>query len=251
MSDRAARIPILMYHSISEGDGPTYTAPDIFVAQMAAIKTHDWTVVSLNDVRKWHAGEIDLPEKSLAITFDDGFTDFADNAHSVLEACGFPSTMFVPTGRVGGVEDWYGISGPQRAVMSWQTLQDLDKTLVDIAPHSRTHVNLTELFAPELLDEIAGSKADLEDKLARSVQHFAPPYGASNAAVLKMIARHFELSVGVGFGRAYTTSNLLDLPRLEMCYYQKPSVWNDFLQGKGGPYLLARQALRRIGKMVR
>lgn len=239
-----------MYHSISNGLGPTCTSPDVFAKQMQMIEDHGWTVMSLDALKAW-PDVADLPEKTMAITFDDGFADFLTHAHPVLERHGFANTMFVPSSIDGGVENWAGIALPGRALMSKSDLREIDQTQTKIAPHSRTHADLTLLDPDQRTHEIAGSKADMEDLLGREMPHFAAPYGRVNADVLSDIRRHFDLAVGVTHGIADVRHDPVDLPRIEMFYYQDLSRWHDFLTGKGGAFLASRQAIRGVRKFLR
>lgn len=251
MNKRAVQVPILMFHSISDAGGATSIAPDTFKAMMAAIEESEYQVVSLSDVAAWHRGDRDLPEKSLAITFDDGFVDFQEHAHPVLEAFKFPSTLFVPTRKTGGDEDWYGGHDSIRSILDWPALKELDRSLVDIAPHGRHHVALTNVEGPHLSAEISGSKQDLETELSRRTTHFAPPYGQVNASALAEISEHYDLSVGVEHGIATRDSNIYDLPRLEMFYYQSANHWQNFLIGKGRTYLALRRILRAVRQRLK
>lgn len=251
MSKPATQVPILMFHSISDAGGPTSIAPETFRTMMSKLAESAYQVVSLAEVAAWHRGERDLPEKAMAITFDDGFVDFQEHAHPVLEACGFASTLFVPTRKTGGFEDWYGGHEGQRPLLDWPALQALDRTLVEIAPHGRRHIALSILEGAELADEISGSKADLDAELGKSSPHFAPPYGQVSASALALIEQHYDLSVGVEHGIATRASNLYDLPRIEMFYYQDLRRWQDFLDGRGGFYLALRRALRVVRKILK
>nr|WP_070959180.1 polysaccharide deacetylase family protein [Hyphomonas sp. Mor2] len=251
MSKPAVQVPILMFHSISDAGGPTSIAPDTFKSMMTALAESAYDVVSLQDVAAWHRGEQTLPERSMAITFDDGFVDFREHAHPVLEAFKFPSTLFVPTRKTGGHEDWYGGHEATRPLLDWPALRDLEQSLVEIAPHGRHHTALSTLEGPDLSDEIAGSKLDLEAELGKTSSHFAPPYGQVSPSALAQIAEHYDLSVGVEHGIATRKSNIHDLPRIEMFYYQQPSRWQDFLDGKGGPYLALRRGLRAVRNVLK
>ena len=74
---------LLTYHSISNDPGPTSIPPSVFRAQMDAVAASGHRVVRLSEVAEWMAGRVELPARSLAITFDDGFTDFATEAAPV------------------------------------------------------------------------------------------------------------------------------------------------------------------------
>ena len=69
----ARRLPILMYHSISETrKGVYFVSPDTLRADLAAIKARGYTFVSAQEVIDYLKGVGDLPEKPLLLTFDDG-----------------------------------------------------------------------------------------------------------------------------------------------------------------------------------
>lgn len=239
-------LAILTYHSISSEAGPTSISPAIFREQMNAIASADVDVVDLSFVERWLAGDEALRRRTIAITFDDAFRDFADCAFPELSRHRFASTVFVPTAVIGGAENWIGANAPQRPLMDWRTIKDLSRQGVSFGSHTRTHRNLTSLSSDDLRQELADSRKELEDAIGSPAPHFAPPYGASNEAVREEIARHYDLSVGVKLGEARNTSPRFDLPRIEMHYYRDGGRWRAFLSGDGRLYLEARRAARRV-----
>lgn len=239
-------VPILMYHSISHAGGPTSIPPEVFAAQMRVIEDLNWDVVSLSCFCEWHCGQRELERPSLVITFDDGFKDFETNAFPILKAHGFPSTVFLPSRRLGATENWIGANQPPRALMDWATVIALSTQGVDFAPHSRTHANLSQLQGASLFDEIIGAKDDLRAILPNSPSHFAPPYGAISVEALKVIGETYDLSVGVEFDLATRKSLLFNLPRVEMLYYMNPMRFASLLRGEGRFYLEARKMLRLV-----
>src|SRR5438105_1713518 len=101
-------IDILMYHSLTEGTGPTCIAPAIFREHMAALAENGYHTVALATCAAWMRGEVALPERAVVLTFDDGFDDFARVALPELQTRGWTATVFLPTGKVGGTDDWEG-----------------------------------------------------------------------------------------------------------------------------------------------
>ncbi|MBP8260303.1 MAG: polysaccharide deacetylase family protein [Verrucomicrobia bacterium] len=119
-SPSAPRLPILMYHSISDDPEPgvkTYykvcTSPVRFAEQMGWLAKAGCKGVTLTEGLAWlqntdqsqaaSHGACDRKPgtpKPVAITFDDGFRDFCTAAFPILDRHGFSATMFLATGFV-------------------------------------------------------------------------------------------------------------------------------------------------------
>jgi peptidoglycan/xylan/chitin deacetylase (PgdA/CDA1 family) len=98
---------ILGYHRINELSwDPLHLAvsPDSFSKQLEILHDHA-NVISLNALAtaRENGG---IPSRSIAITFDDGYADYLSIAQPLLEQAGFASTVFIPTGYIGG-EFWW------------------------------------------------------------------------------------------------------------------------------------------------
>lgn len=234
-------VDILMYHSISDSGGPTSIPEPTFASQMAALAESKIPVLSLDA-----AVAQDGPKRAVVITFDDAFEDFATSAWPVLSHFGFPAMVYVPTGCVGASEQWRGALDPARPIMSWTTIRTLADQGVSFGSHTVTHPDLQQLDRESLIEELAASKADMEDRLGRAVDHFAPPYGRGGGLARRCIAQNYRTSVGTRLGIAEADSDLLDLPRIEMFYFTRLPVWRQRLAGHGAPYLGLRRGLRAL-----
>ena len=62
MASARGSVPVLMYHSISDGSGPTCIEPEAFRRQMAILEETGYRVVSLMDLRGWMRDERELPD---------------------------------------------------------------------------------------------------------------------------------------------------------------------------------------------
>jgi peptidoglycan/xylan/chitin deacetylase (PgdA/CDA1 family) len=105
----AGRVHALMYHRVAEqADDPALypglisATPADFADQMEHVARHHH-VVSPMDLLTAHAAGEPLPRRSVVITFDDGYADFADHAWPVLRRVGLPAALFVPTAFIGDV----------------------------------------------------------------------------------------------------------------------------------------------------
>lgn len=94
----AKSIPVLVYHGIpSEGEG--FIPQDKFIEQMRTLKQEGWQTVRFDDFKKYMKGEIELPDKSFLLTFDDGRKDSFYPVDPVLKDMGYSAVMFVISGQ--------------------------------------------------------------------------------------------------------------------------------------------------------
>ena len=93
-------VQVLMFHDIS---GPQAYGPGMYSVSKKNFeriisefsKTHEF--VSLEEIVSWLKGEGDLPEKAVAVTFDDGYRSTKEKALPVLEEFGVPAMVYVPS----------------------------------------------------------------------------------------------------------------------------------------------------------
>ncbi len=238
---------ILTYHSISDDPGPTSIPASVFRGQMDALHEAGYRVVPVADVAPWIAGTLSLPEKSVAITFDDGFVDFATEAAPILKARGWPATVFLPSEKMGGPANWPGeLATPSRLLMPWTQVRELSAAGFDFGGHSVTHAKLTTLTADALRREVQQVHADITRELGVAPTSFAPPYGATNAAVIAEAKKTYAVSCGTRLARVTRRDDPHDLPRIEMHYFRDVLQWRAYLDGRAEGYFALRRALRAV-----
>jgi peptidoglycan/xylan/chitin deacetylase (PgdA/CDA1 family) len=185
---------ILMYHNIATPPKNAripnlYVTPRMFRFQMWYLKIAGFNVLSIKDlVQAVEAG--DVTEKMVAITFDDGFVDFYQNAFPVLRRCGYPATVYVVSSLAGRDNAWDAKNeAVKKPLMTWDMVREVSRNGVEIGSHTRTHPQLTKLSGAALKEELAGSKQDIEEHLNRSVEQFCYPYGDFNDVVKNEVVK--------------------------------------------------------------
>ena len=181
------RLPlILMYHAVGTvGHDPNLlcVTPARFAAQMDWLGRRGLRGVSVGALlRARREGKASL---LVGLTFDDGYTMVAEHAVPVLARHGFTATMFVLPGRLGGVNDWD--DGTPWPLLPAARIGELAAAGMEIGSHSATHPRLAGAHPGVLEEEIAGSRAALEDLTGQPVNGFAYPYGSLDDAAVAAV----------------------------------------------------------------
>jgi len=116
-----------------------------------------------------------VPEKSLVITFDDGWADNYTNVFPILKEYGLTATIFVITGFIG-----------QSNYMDWAQLQKMSDAGISMQSHTVNHKPLAQLSTAEIKYELETSKKILENDLGKQVKFLSLPHGVFNDKVLKL-----------------------------------------------------------------
>jgi len=136
-----------------------------------------------------------------AVTFDDGFVSVIENALPELERRNIPSTVFVPTGSMGGRPAWITESSHpahNEIVIAPSQLAALKaRESVTIGSHSVSHSNFLKLDEVRVGTELSESKAVLENVLGEPVRLFSFPHG-------KCDARLVQMAKSAGYERVFT-----------------------------------------------
>lgn len=165
---------ILMYHHIAEQPGPNAVAVAAWQGHMAYLKAAGYHVLDMDAyLTKILAGS--LQARELAITFDDAYSSFVAHALPVLQAQGFPATVFMPVDFAGKSNVWDDGAYP---ILDWPALRELSQVAgITVGSHGRSHRRLRSLSQADIMAEAQTSKEELEWQLGLPVRHFAYPYG--------------------------------------------------------------------------
>lgn len=205
-----------MYHHVSAHKGSLVTmTPQNFESQMRYLAKSGYKTLTLKEFFEFKKGALELPKKSVLLTFDDGWIDNFLVAYPILKKYSLKATIFVVT-------DWIERSSedkrasndiyipnhnegkrlaydePASAVMNWDDLSEMrDSSLVDIASHSNAHDN-ESLGLDEWRDDLALSKTLLAHNLGECAPHLCWPRG-------KYTKELIEVAASLGFETLYTT----------------------------------------------
>lgn len=89
------KLPVLLYHHISEDvENDMMVSPKRFEEHMKVIYENGYTAVTLDDITDYIKKGKDLPERSVLITFDDGYMSNYNYAYPILSKYGLHAVIF-------------------------------------------------------------------------------------------------------------------------------------------------------------
>lgn len=241
-------VPVLTYHSIDASGSVISTAPATFRRQMRFLAENGFRGVPLEKVVDVLLADDSLPPKTVAVTFDDGFRNFYEQAFPVLEKYDFGATVFLVTDFCGKKNDWAGNPPglPRAALMSWREIGELSRKGIRFGSHTRTHPDLAKLEAGKINSEVVDSKTEIEDRLGREATTFAYPYGSFNLLSRQIVAENFKAACSTTLGTVAETSDLLALERLDTYYLSNAHVFNRLSSPSFDLYIRLRRVLRDV-----
>ena len=248
MSAARRSIPILMYHSLDDSGSVVSVAPKAFAEQMNILAEAGLAGISLKQAVDYREARGEWPTRSVVLTFDDGFANLHEHAAAPLTSHGFSATVFLISGHVGKANDWAppppGLG--EKPILSWTQAKDLADAGIELGAHTKTHPDLRRLTNEQLMDELDGSRRELEDRLGQGVETFAYPYGSLNDAAADAAGRAFRASCTTVLRRA-SDEAVNRLPRVDVFYFREPARFRALVAGGQEGYL----AVRRWGRSVR
>lgn len=180
---RYLRCPILMYHHVGEvPEDATPLRRDLTVtaAQLAEqigwLRENGYTAVTLAQVAAALLEGADLPEKPVALTFDDGYADAYEVAAPTLAEGGMVGTFFLISGYM-----------EQPGYLSWTQAAELVRMGMEIGNHSTTHPDLTTLDRATQQAEIEGAAAAIEAALGARPRAFCYPLGRYTTTTVALL----------------------------------------------------------------
>ena len=246
-------ILILTYHAIEDGPPPLCVAPTTFGAHLEVLAGSGAEVLTLSVLAK-RIAQRDLPERSVAITFDDGLRSVVHEAAPMLQERGMPATVFAVAGHLGGESDWptQPPNAPRRPLASSAELVELADKGWEIGCHGLDHTPLTGATGDVLERELVTARERLESALGRPVTSFAYPYGALPGPEGRaLVEREYASACSTELGAVDEDADLHALPRVEVHYVRRPDLLSRAIEGKLSTYLNARRLGALARRMVR
>lgn len=203
----SATVPIFMYHFILDdyGDYPdteNFLKPETLEEQLKYISENGYQTIYIDEM-----DDLYKYEKPVALTFDDCFVYFYDNAFPLLKKYNQKATIFIITDYING----------ENYLTEEQLKEIADSGLVKIESHTKTHNYLDEMTYEEQVTEAVESKERLESITGQEVTVYCYPSGRYNDETLDIIDDYYDFGLEM-LGGICNTDNLED-------YYHIPRIY--------------------------
>ena len=237
---------ILTYHSIDNSGSAISIAEATLRSHVTWLASGKVQVTPLDSLTT-----VPADTHAVAITFDDGFQNFADVAWPLLKQHGLPVTLFVVTQWVGRNNAWNGKDEPgipTLPLMTWDTIRRLVDEGLTLGSHGRTHAHLPGLDDVAIAEEIAGSADDIHRATSIRPAGFCFPFGEFDERSVALARAHYDLAVTTDLATIPNEPDVHRLPRLD-AYYYRGGVGR--LERWGSASFERYVAMRRFARSVR
>jgi peptidoglycan/xylan/chitin deacetylase (PgdA/CDA1 family) len=206
---RTPYVAVLVYHDVLPQKAVWFdTTTGVFASQLDAIARGGFTVIPLSLLRDHLTRGTPVPQKSLALTFDDNGAGIYRYAFPLLRKHRFPATLFVHTNFVGKTTSKHH--------NTWDELRTMERSgLIDVQSLTANHPpDLTKLSDADVTHELALSAFSLERRLGRKIYAVVYPYDVYDARVERLAAASgYTLGFTEDWGAAGDSSSLLEIHR--------------------------------------
>ena len=206
---------VLLYHHVA-ADTPASTSisisPEDFRSHLEYLRDNGFNVIALDVMVEALRSGAELPDRAVAITFDDGYLSIYETAFPMLRSFDFPFTLFLSTGP---------IDRQLRNYMTWAQIEEMAAAGVLVANHMVEH--------PHMLDRVEGeSDAEWTDRrrtellqaeqtilehTGQSHRYLAYPYGEFDPAIKALLRELDFIGFAQNSGAIGPSSDFLALPR--------------------------------------
>ena len=203
---RPRTIPILMFHYVREVDKTKdllgynlSITPDSFEKILQDLTQKGYHTIHVADILNQ-----EVPDRSIVITFDDGYEDFYTTAWPLLKKYNFTASQAIITGKMDGNQ-----------YMTPEQVKEIDKAGIEILSHTVNHRDLEKYSHQN--EEIKESKKYLENLLQKPVIGFVYPSGKYNNETLRLLQENgYKFALTTKPGDADLNNNLFELHRIQV-----------------------------------
>ncbi len=284
-ADEQQELPVLMYHHLAPSYAPDWIFSDNeavltieqFQNQMQLLYELDYKTLSLQELQNYLSADKKIPERSVVITFDDGYESNYHYAYPILKEYDHNSILFIIVSRIeeaDRAEKKENFDYAELTYLSWAQIEKMHESgLMEIQNHSydghhMVEVNdssekrpalVTEKWLPEenrretgteyfdrLKDDFEKSQKIIADKIGEKPVAYAYPFGWKSETMLEALtSKGLEMGFGIESEMVQPGDNIWNINRINVSPGWK---LQDFAEVLGENPAQIRDTIMRIEK---
>ena len=243
----AASLAILTFHALDDQPSVISFPVELFRRAMAQLHERGYRTLDLLEAVDCLKRGMPFPERSLVITFDDGYQSVYEEAFPVLKQYEMCATVFLTVGEGTSSEPASRLPSLEgRSMLSWREIGDMQSAGIAVGAHTLTHGDLTRMPEGQVEAEIRRPTAIIEHALGTPVASFAYPYGRFDQRSLDIARQHFACACCDKMGLVSRDGDPHALERVDAYYLRSDRLFR-FITTRWFPlYVRARSVPRRI-----
>ena len=180
-------ITTLLYHQIEDNaNAADKVKPIEFEKQMQYLNSTGFTTIKVEDYNKWKKNEIEIPKKSILITFDDGWRSVYEKAYPIMKKYGLIGTQFV-------IGDYANEESGVPSYSDWNELKTMQDNGWNMEAHGMQHTKMLSLSESEFREQLTGIKTEVRDNLGNIPTSFVFPFHNANSEYTRICGEYYDL----------------------------------------------------------
>jgi len=231
-------IPILGFHQVvHDEEKAAYYPYDMWVDSESAFEEkirylyeqgyETWT---MDELYAWMIGEKEAKEKTVVLTFDDGYYACTQVIVPILKKYGFQATTFVIGSTLEGEHTW---DGSQLQFLNKEDMKD--QSVMQYYSHTYDlHEKQNNAYAIDVRSKAALVQDMQQQKKITDCSYLAYPYGHYNDTMIEVLKEH---GVKLAFGyhenvKAKRGDDVYKIPRFSINAYTTMDTFRSMLESK-------------------
>lgn len=212
---RRIHLPVLMYHYVDElppnaddiRRGLTIS-PQLFREHLAYLRQEGFETITFRQAYSALMTGSPLPRKPIILTFDDAYDHHYSFVFPLLQEFGMVGTFYVITAALDN--GWAGH-------MTWEQAAEMANAGMEMAAHTKNHIDLRARSFDMLVYEISGSIESVAAHTGERPIAFSYPIGRYDEDTLAVMATIKPvIAVTTQAGNRISSDLLLEVPRIRI-----------------------------------
>ncbi|MED3385986.1 polysaccharide deacetylase family protein [Bacillus subtilis] len=218
-TEKPAKLPILMYHSISSGNSLRVPKKE-FEAHMKWLHDNGYQTLTPKEASLMLTQDKKPSEKCVLITFDDGYTDNYQDAYPVLKKYGMKATIFMIGKSIG-----------HKHHLTEEQMKEMAQHGISIESHTIDHLELNGLTPQQQQSEMRDSKKLFDNMFHQQTTIISYPVGRYNEETLKAAEKTgYQMGVTTEPGAASRDQGMYALHRVRVSPGMSGSAFGAYIE---------------------